>query len=149
MMMVETKIMGVIRTLLLLAIGAVVGVLAYNYSLGYGWTLRPAAGSAAGDMTAVRQRGAELSREASEKAGEAATKLEGAMSEGAITAKIKSKMALDDHVNARAIGVDTAGSVVTLTGVVESDAERERAVRLARETRGVTQVIDKLELKKP
>jgi osmotically-inducible protein OsmY len=100
-------------------------------------------------LSAVRQRGAELSREATEKAGEAATRLEGAMSQGALTAKIKSKMALDDYVNARAINVDTAGTVVTLTGVVESAAERERAVRLAQETKGVTKVIDKLELKTP
>jgi osmotically-inducible protein OsmY len=141
--------MGIIRTLLLLAIGAVVGVLAYNYWSGRGWTLRPASGPTSGDLTAVRQRGAELSREATEKAGEAATRLEGAMSEGAITAKIKSKMALDDYVNARAISVDTSGTVVTLTGVVESAAERERAVRLAQETKGVTKVIDKLELKTP
>jgi BON domain len=141
--------MGIIRTMLLLAIGAVVGVLAYNYWSGRGWTLQPAAGPSGGDLTAVRQRGAELSREATEKAGEAATRLEGAMSEGAVTAKIKSKMALDDYVNARAISVDTSGAVVTLTGVVESAAERERAVRLAQETKGVTKVIDKLELKKP
>jgi hyperosmotically inducible periplasmic protein len=141
--------MGIIRTMLLLAIGAVVGVLAYNYWSGRGWTLQPAAAPASGDLTAVRQRGAELSREATEKAGEAATRLEGAMSEGAVTAKIKSKMALDDYVNARAISVDTSGAVVTLTGVVESAAERERAVRLAQETKGVTKVIDKLELKKP
>ena len=141
--------MGIIRTMLLLVIGAVVGVLAYNYWSERGWTLQPAAGPASGDLTAVGQRGAELSREATEKAGEAATRLEGAMSEGAVTAKIKSKMALDDYVNARAISVDTSGAVVTLTGVVESAAERERAVRLAQETKGVTKVIDKLELKKP
>jgi osmotically-inducible protein OsmY len=141
--------MGIIRTMLLLAIGAIVGVLAYNYWSGRGWTLRPASGPASGDLSAVRQRGAELSREATEKAGEAATRLEGAMSQGALTAKIKSKMALDDYVNARAINVDTAGTVVTLTGVVESAAERERAVRLAQETKGVTKVIDKLELKTP
>jgi osmotically-inducible protein OsmY len=45
--------------------------------------------------------------------------------------------------------VDTAGSVVTLSGVVQSADERERAVRLARETEGVTQVIDRLEVKAP
>ena len=39
-------------------------------------------------------------------------------------------------------------SVVTLSGIVESAAERERAVRLAKETKGVTSVVDKLEIKK-
>ena len=64
----------------------------------------------------------------------AATKLEGALGEGALTTKIKSKMALDDYVKARTINVDTQGSVVTLTGIVGSSAERDRAVRLAKET---------------
>jgi osmotically-inducible protein OsmY len=56
-------------------------------------------------------------------------------------------MALDDLVKARTIDVDTTDSVVTLTGTVESNQERERAVRLARETAGVTRVVDKLQLK--
>ncbi len=141
--------MGLIRTVLLLAIGAIVGVFAYNYWSGHGWTLRPVSTSTGDDLAVVRQRGAELSREATRKASESATKLEGAMSEGAITAKIKSKMALDDYVNANAIAVDTSGSLVTLTGFVASSDERERAVRLARETKGVTQVIDKLEVRTP
>jgi hyperosmotically inducible protein len=66
------------------------------------------------------------------------------MSDGAITAKIKSKMALDDHVNARAIDVDTSASVVTLRGNVASTNQRDRAVRLARETVGVSHVVDRL-----
>ena len=140
--------MRLIRTLLLLAILAVVGVLAYNYWSGSGWTLRP--GNTAGiDADAARQRAADLAKEGAAQASDAATKLEAAMSEGALTAKIKSKMALDDHVKARTINVDTSGAVVTLTGIVESTDERERAVRLARETEGVTQVIDKLQIKKP
>ena len=141
--------MGLIRTVLLLAIGAIVGVLAYNYWSGHGWTLGPVPASTNDDLAEVRQRSAELSREATKKATESATKLEGAMSEGAITAKIKSKMALDDYVNANAIAVHTSGGIVTLTGFVESTDERARAVRLAQETKGVTQVIDKLEVKKP
>jgi osmotically-inducible protein OsmY len=80
-------------------------------------------------------------------AGKAATTLERAVDAGTLTAKIKSKMALDDLVKARTINVDTTGSVVTLTGTVESNQERERAVRLARETAGVTSVVDKLLMK--
>lgn len=80
-------------------------------------------------------------------AGKAATTLEQAVDAGTLTAKIKSKMALDDLVKARTINVDTTGSVVTLTGTVESNQERERAVRLARETAGVTSVVDKLLMK--
>ncbi len=136
--------MRFLRAIFILAVLAIVGVLAYNYWLGHGWTLRPP-GASGIDAETAKQRGAELTR----KAGEAASKVEGAVSEGTLTAKITSKMALDDHVKARTINVDTSGTVVTLTGLVESTAERERAVRLARETAGVTRVVDKLEVKKP
>lgn len=64
--------------------------------------------------------------------------------DGALTAKIKSKMALDDLVKARNIDVDTSNGVVTLRGEVESAAQRERALQLARETEGVTTVNDLL-----
>lgn len=137
-----------IRTILLLAILGAIGVMAYNYATGRGFTLTYPAGPGL-DAGAARQRGGELTKDAAKKAGEAATKIEEAVGEGAVTAKIKSKMALDDHVKARAINVDTSGSVVTLSGVVQSDDERQRALRLARDTAGVTQVIDKLEVKAP
>ena len=78
------------------------------------------------------------------KTAEAANRAGEILSEGALTAKIKSKMALDDRVKANAIHVETSGPVVTLTGTVASVDERQRAVRLARETDGITQVIDKL-----
>ena len=67
-----------------------------------------------------------------------------ALNEGSLTAKIKSKMALDDTVRAAAIDVDTTGGVVTLSGTIRSEAERTRAVQLARETEGVTSVTDRL-----
>jgi BON domain len=149
MIMKEGRAMRFLRAIFFLAVLAIVGVLTYNYWSGHGWTLRPPSGVSGIDAEAAKQRGAELTKEAAQKAGEAATKLEGAVSEGTVTAKIKSKMALDEYVKARAINVDTAGTVVTLTGVVESTAERERAVSLARETAGVTRVVDKLEVKKP
>ena len=58
-------------------------------------------------------------------------------------------MALDDHVKGRAINVDTSGSVVTMTGIVASADERDRAVRLARDTEGITRVVDRLQIRKP
>ena len=137
-----------LRTIVLLGILGVLALMAYNYSLGRGFTLsypeRPGV-----DADSARRRGAELTRDAAQKAGEAATQIQQAVGEGTLTTKIKSKMALDDYVKARAIDVDTAGSVVTLSGVVQSADERERAVRLARETEGVTQVIDRLEVRAP
>jgi hyperosmotically inducible protein len=66
------------------------------------------------------------------------------MADASLTAKIKSKMALDDLVQARNVDVDTRNGVVTLSGVVVSEAERQRAVQLAKETSGVTSVNDRL-----
>lgn len=79
-----------------------------------------------------------------EKVATGAARAENALAEGSLTAKIKAKMALDDTVKALAIDVDTNGSVVTLTGAVHSEAERAKAVQLARDTEGVTSVNDKL-----
>lgn len=61
-----------------------------------------------------------------------------------VTARIKAKMVLDDVVRAGTIDVDTTATTVTLTGIVTSDAEHDRAVALARETAGVTEVVDQL-----
>src|SRR4051812_35001773 len=140
--------MRTIRKLLLLAVIVVGCVLAYNYWSGNGWTLRPATDSSGVNVESARKRTADIVMTASEKGREVATTLEGALSEGALTAKIKSKMALDDSVKARTIGVATVRTTVTLTGTVGSGAERDRAVRLARETDGVTRVVDHLEIQK-
>src|SRR5262245_9158307 len=92
------------------------------------------------DTGKAREAGAKVG----EAAADAANKATDALETGGITAKIKSKMILDDLVKARDINVDTNGSVVTLTGVVGSEAERKRAVQLAKETDGVSSVIDHL-----
>jgi BON domain len=92
------------------------------------------------DTTKAREAGAKVGEATAKVANQAAE----ALANGAITAKIKSKMILDDLVKARNIDVDTKGSVVTLTGVVGSEAERQRALQLAKQTEGVTSVIDHL-----
>src|SRR5262245_37264504 len=139
--------MRLIRRLLLLAIVGTGGVAAYNYWSDTGWPVRPRA--AALEARTVKQQASRLANRAATKAGQAAGKLGDTMGESALTAKIKSKMALDDHVKAQAINVDTSGSVVTLTGVVGSAAERTRAVGLARDTEGVSQVVDRLQVRRP
>jgi hyperosmotically inducible periplasmic protein len=58
-----------------------------------------------------------------------------------VTTKVKSKLAADDTVKAYQIDVDTNDHVVTLSGNVESAAAKEQAVRLARETDGVKDVV--------
>ena len=140
--------MRLIRTLLVLLAIAVIAVFAYNYWSGNGLTLHPPHGATGIDAEAARDRGKAIAEKTAASAGKAAAQVETAVDEAALTMKIKSKMALDDYVKARTIGVSTTGSVVTLSGTVESAAERDRAVRLARETIGVTKVVDELQVKK-
>jgi osmotically-inducible protein OsmY len=61
-----------------------------------------------------------------------------------LTAKIQAKYFVDDEVKARDIDVTTQNGVVTLSGVVEDEAERRQAVALARSTDGVRDVTDQL-----
>jgi osmotically-inducible protein OsmY len=49
-------------------------------------------------------------------------------------------------VKARAIDVTTNGTTVTLRGTVSSRDEHDRAVALARETIGVSRVVDELRI---
>jgi osmotically-inducible protein OsmY len=55
-------------------------------------------------------------------------------------------MVLDDNIKARAIDVTTDGSTVTLSGTLQTVDEHDRAIRLARETAGVTHVVDHLRI---
>lgn len=64
--------------------------------------------------------------------------------DGSLTAAVKSKLMGDPVVSALRIDVDTEDGVVTLSGDVRSEAEKEQALKLARETEGVTSVTDRL-----
>jgi osmotically-inducible protein OsmY len=92
------------------------------------------------DTEKARQTGAEIG----ETVATGAAQAQQALGDGSLTAKIKSKMALDDTVRAAAIDVDTSKGVVTLSGTVRTEAERAKAVQLARETDGVVSVSDRL-----
>ena len=61
-----------------------------------------------------------------------------------VTTAVKTKMASDDTVKASEINVDTHNHVVTLNGTVGSQAQKERAVMIARNTKGVSNVVDDL-----
>jgi hypothetical protein len=61
-----------------------------------------------------------------------------------ITTAVKSKLAADDTVKAYQVDVDTNNKVVTLRGDVETAAQKAHAVTIARNTDGVTDVIDQL-----
>jgi hyperosmotically inducible protein len=62
------------------------------------------------------------------------------VSDAALSARIKSSFAMDSLVKARDIKVDVMRGVVTLTGTVNSAAERDKAIAIARDTKGVVEV---------
>jgi hypothetical protein len=140
-----------VRALLRLILIVLVLVAAAAFFFGYRWGRpesssieRPVAttGSSPGiDTSRARATGAAIG----EKVAVGANKAERVLEIASLTGKIKSKMALDDTVDASRIDVDTsAGGVVTLTGAVSSQAEKSRALQLARETEGVKSVVDGL-----
>ena len=137
--------MRLIRRLLLLTFVGLIAAAAYVYWSGTGPALREKAVDYAAET--AKAQAAEVASDVAEKAVDAKDKLGETINDGKLTAKIKSKMALDDHVKARDIDVDTSDSVATLTGVVASKDERRRAVQLARDTEGITRVVDKLEVR--
>src|SRR5215475_12745919 len=66
------------------------------------------------------------------------------VADSAITAIVKSKLAVDNETSSANINVDTKDSVVTLTSVVTTQANKEQAERIARNTEGVTRVINNI-----
>jgi len=64
-----------------------------------------------------------------------------------ITAKIKAKLIADPELKALSIDVDTVNGVVTLTGVVENERQKEKAVRHAKSVEGVKAVVVNLQIK--
>jgi osmotically-inducible protein OsmY len=129
------------------------------YALGYRWddaeTFRrdgvgevsAAARTVAG--TVARERVREAGAELAEKIEAGAGRAEAALADARLTAKIKSKMALDDTLGDSQLSVDTEGTVVTVKGTVETPARRQRALQLARETSGVTSVVDRIAVRAP
>jgi len=70
-----------------------------------------------------------------------------AETDAGITTKVKAKLAADSTVKAHQIDVTTVDHAVTLTGNVDSEAAKERAVQLARETKGVADVHDMISVR--
>jgi osmotically-inducible protein OsmY len=64
--------------------------------------------------------------------------------DGWITTKVQSQFFLDGDIKGRDIDVDTRDGVVTLKGSVDTAAEKQMAETIARETEGVTRVVNEL-----
>jgi hyperosmotically inducible protein len=140
-------IRALLIVVLLAALVAVAGAFFLGYRVADRHTGQPATVGTSGhaiDTATARERGAEIG----DKVGRLANAAQDAISDGAITAKIKSKMALDDTIKSRDIHVSTSNGAVTLSGKVGSAAERDRAMQLARETEGVKSVTDQMQIAK-
>ncbi len=66
------------------------------------------------------------------------------VTDAALTAAVKTKLLGDPKVSGLKIDVDSKEGIVTLNGTVKSQAEKDEALRLARETDSVRNVVDHL-----
>ena len=141
-------IRALLRVVLVLVIVAAVAA----FFFGYRFADRGSSGAPEGvtgtsgaqvDVDRARDAGARVG----ETVAEGANQVQRAATDAGLTAKIKSKMALDDTVKAISIDVDTTNGIVTLNGFVPDAQARDRAVQLARETEGVVSVVDRLTIR--
>jgi hyperosmotically inducible periplasmic protein len=68
------------------------------------------------------------------------------LSDSAITAAIKSKLLADSQTSGLKISVETIKGIVNLTGTADSQAEKQAAERIARNSKGVHDVKNNIEL---
>jgi hyperosmotically inducible periplasmic protein len=71
-----------------------------------------------------------------------------AMSDESISTAVQTKLTSDRLSNFPRVDVDTERGVVNLSGVVETEAQRARAERLARQVDGVVKVNNNLQIQK-
>ena len=71
-----------------------------------------------------------------------------AIDDGVVTAKVKAKLIEDPVTKAHQISVETFKGTVQLSGFVETEQARSRALQLAKSTAGVKNVKDALEVRR-
>ena len=97
--------------------------------------------------TGVLDRGSDAAESAGRKTAEAAGRAGGVVTDAALTSAVKSKLLADPKVSGLRIDVDTSNGIVTLSGDVATQAEADEAMRLARTTEGVQNVVSKLRVR--
>ena len=70
-------------------------------------------------------------------------------SDDTVTGAIRTKFAENATLKTAQVNVATEGGVVTLTGSVASQADKEQAVQIARGATGVSNVVDNLKVQEP
>jgi hyperosmotically inducible protein len=133
-----------LRLVVLVVVLGAIAVFALGYRWGDTGTDAPGPVGTGGGSSIDAERARKAGAEIAGKVVEGASRAGKALEESRLTAKIKSKMALDDTIDASDVNVDTVGTAVTLRGSVATRKEHERVLQLARETASVTSVVDKL-----
>lgn len=70
-----------------------------------------------------------------------------AVDDGVVTAKVKAALVADPVTKAHQINVETFKGTVQLSGFVETDEARTRALQLTRDVEGVKKVKDAMEVR--
>jgi osmotically-inducible protein OsmY len=98
------------------------------------------------EASKVGEKASHEASKAGEKASQEASKAGQHIEDAWITAKVQSKYFVNSDIKSREIDVDTKNGVVTLNGAVGTPAARDMAMNLARETDGVTRVVNNLKI---
>jgi BON domain-containing protein len=152
-----------LRALVRVTLVVVIVVAAAAFFLGYRWgggrsqttTTEPAArqdsavGTRGDSVDTARERARAAGAQIGEKVAVGAQKAGETLENAGLTAKVKSKIALDDTLDGSRIQVTTDDTRVTLKGTVINEAQHRRALDLARETEGVARVVDQLSVGAP
>lgn len=111
-------------------------------------TTAPAADNAAAAANNAAAAANNAAAAAGTAAANATDKAGDALSDSAITGKVKAALLADAEVKGTDINVETSKGDVMLSGFVESQAQIDKAATLAKNIDGVKQVSNKLEIKK-
>lgn len=69
------------------------------------------------------------------------------LNDSILTSKIKTQLLKDPDIRSTNINVDTTNNVVTLTGILASEKEKNKAIEIAQKVSGKKQVVDNLSVK--
>ncbi|WP_353070703.1 BON domain-containing protein [Tunturiibacter gelidoferens] len=67
-----------------------------------------------------------------------------AATDATVNSDVKAKLAADETVGPMALDAQTQNKVVTLTGTVDSQATKDKAMMVARQVNGVSSVVDQM-----
>lgn len=144
-----------ILILLVVFIAASLGLWACNYTGTYTntnantYTNTNASRARATPTETPRKYTEEQAREERAKAKENKETIGDALDDAWIHAKIVAKLISDSKTPERKINVDVVNNVVTLRGTVDSAEAKAEAERIAKETEGVTKVVNQLKVAPP